>query len=43
MTEREEFLKLLEIACHFQNRVVELEEIIELFCLDAEARGDKHD
>jgi len=41
MNEREEFLRLLEIACHFQNRVVELEEIIELFCLDAEAIGEQ--
>jgi hypothetical protein len=40
MTEREEFLRLLEIACHYQNKVIELEEIIELFCLDAENRGE---
>lgn len=29
--------KALGLACRFQNEVCDLEEIIELFCLDAEA------
>lgn len=29
--------KVLLLACYFQNRACELEEIIELFCMDAEA------
>jgi hypothetical protein len=31
-----DFQKALELACHFQNRCCDLEEIIELFCMDAE-------
>lgn len=29
--------KAVELACYFQNLACELEEIIELFCLDAAA------
>lgn len=28
--------KALELACYYQNRCCDLEEIIELFCMDAE-------
>jgi hypothetical protein len=31
-----DFEKALELACYFQNRCCDLEEIVELFCLDAE-------
>ena len=34
---RESGQKALGLACRFQNEVCDLEEIIELFCLDAEA------
>ena len=36
--EREMFLKALHNAIAWQNRYVELSEIIEMFCLDAEAK-----
>jgi hypothetical protein len=36
--ERELFLKALHNAIAWQNRCVELWEIIEMFCLDAEAK-----
>lgn len=36
MTDRELFLKALDNAIAWQNRCVELYEILELFCLDAE-------
>ena len=36
MTEEERFNKALQIALNTYNRCVELEEIIEMFCLDAE-------
>jgi len=29
--------KAIKLACHYQNRCCDLEEIIEMFCLDAEA------
>jgi hypothetical protein len=38
MTDRELFLKALDNAIAWQNRCVELYEILELFCLDAEAK-----
>jgi hypothetical protein len=31
-----DFEKALELACYYQNQCCDLEEIIELFCLDAE-------
>mgnify|MGYP000544764335 CR=1 FL=1 len=34
--EQDLFQRALHNACNWQNRCVELEEIIELFCLDAE-------
>ena len=30
------FKKALELACYFQNRCVDLMEIVEQFCLDAD-------
>lgn len=30
------YIRILEIACRIHNRLIELEEIIEMFCLDAE-------
>jgi hypothetical protein len=36
MTDRELFLKALDNAIAWQNRCVELYEILELFCMDAE-------
>lgn len=36
MTDRELFLKALHNAIAWQNRCVELYEILELFCMDAE-------
>jgi hypothetical protein len=39
MTDRELFLKALNNAIAWQNRCVELWEIIELFCMDAEAEA----
>lgn len=38
MTDRDLFLKALDNAIAWQNRCVELYEILELFCLDAEAK-----
>ncbi len=35
--------KALELACHYQNRCYYLEEIIELFCMDAEIEQVKKD
>lgn len=32
----EQFQKALELACYYQNRCCDLEEIIEMFCLDAD-------
>ena len=29
--------KALELACHYQNRFCEQQEVIEMFCLDAQA------
>ena len=40
MIEYEKFSRALNNAVFWQNRCCELEEIIELFCLDAEAHGD---
>lgn len=37
MTDRELFLKALDNAIAWQNRCVELCEILEMFCMDAEA------
>lgn len=37
MDDRELFLKALDNAIAWQNRCVELYELLELFCLDAEA------
>jgi hypothetical protein len=34
--ERDLFNRALTNACYWQNRCVDLHEIIELFCLDAE-------
>lgn len=34
--ERDLFHRALTNACYWQNRCVDLHEIIELFCLDAE-------
>jgi hypothetical protein len=31
--------KALELACYYQNRCCDLEEIIELFCMDAEEQN----
>ena len=28
--------KALEVACHYHNRCCDLEEIIEMFCMDSE-------
>jgi hypothetical protein len=41
MTDRELFLKALNNAIAWQNRCVELSELIEMFCLDAEAAYSK--
>lgn len=30
-----DFQKALELACYYQNRCCDLEEIIEMFCMDA--------
>ena len=30
------YCKALELACYFQNRCVDLTEIVEQFCLDAD-------
>ena len=38
MTDRELFLKAMNNAIAWQNRCVELYEILELVCLDAEAK-----
>jgi len=38
--EREMFSRALHNAVYWQNRVVELMQIIEMFCLDAEAAHD---
>jgi hypothetical protein len=46
MTDREMFLKALHNAIAWQNRYVELSELLELFCMDAEAaynEGKKND
>jgi hypothetical protein len=46
MTDREMFLKALHNAIAWQNRYVELYELLEMFCLDAEAaynEGKKND
>lgn len=32
-----DFQKALELACYYQNRCCDLEEIVELFCADAAA------
>lgn len=40
--ERELFKRALQNACNWQNRCVELSEIIEMFCLDAEANEGKN-
>jgi len=37
MTDRELFLKALDNAIAWQNRCVELYELLALFCMDAEA------
>ena len=37
MTDRELFLKALDNAIAWQNRCVELYELLEMFCMDAEA------
>jgi hypothetical protein len=37
----EPYIRALEVACYFQNRCCDLEEIIELFCADAEAMKEK--
>jgi hypothetical protein len=31
-----DFQKALELACYYQNRCCDLEEIVEMFCMDAE-------
>lgn len=36
MTDRELFLKALDNAIAWQNRCVELYELLEMFCMDAE-------
>jgi hypothetical protein len=36
MTDRELFLKALHNAIAWQNRCVELYELLEMFCMDAE-------
>ena len=38
MTDRELFLKALHNAIAWQNRCVELYELLEMFCMDAEAK-----
>jgi hypothetical protein len=40
MTDRELFLKALNNAIAWQNRCVELYELLEIFCMDAEAAHD---
>lgn len=37
MTQSASFVKLLEIACYYQNRCCDQDEIIEMFCRDAAA------
>jgi hypothetical protein len=41
MTDRELFLKALNNAIAWQNRCVELYELLEMFCLDAESAYGK--
>ena len=36
MTDRELFLKALDNAIAWQNRCVEMYELLEMFCMDAE-------
>jgi hypothetical protein len=36
-----DFQKALELACHYQNRCCDLEEVVEMFCLDAEENKEK--
>jgi hypothetical protein len=46
MTDRELFLKALNNAIAWQNKYTELYELLEMFCLDAEAaysEGKKND
>lgn len=37
MTQPGSFARLLEIACYYQNRCCEQDEMIEMFCRDAAA------
>ena len=37
MTQPGSFARLLEIACYYQNRCCDQDEIIEMFCRDAAA------
>jgi hypothetical protein len=44
MTDRELFLKALHNAIAWQNKYIELSELLEMFCLDAEsAYGKEND
>lgn len=36
MIDYDDFQKALELACYYQNRCCDLEEIVEMFCMDAE-------
>jgi hypothetical protein len=35
-----DFRKALELACYYQNKCCDMEEIIEMFCEDAEVIND---